>query len=388
MTWNWELLDWPNFKWDAAKLTRAEAYFLEGVGHLSGSFEHLNLADQKTLYLKLLTDGVMDTSTIEGEYLDRKSVQSSVKRHMGLTHEKGQSTPREEGVTQMMIDLYENIDSPINDKTLKAWHRMLMMGNSTIKEIGIYRTHAEPMQIISGPSYAPKIHFEAPPSSNVKNEMGRFIKWCIDSAPDGSNPLPPITRAAIAHLWFEMIHPFEDGNGRIGRAISEKILLQSLNHPIFIPLSTTILSKQKEYYQTLENNNRGLELTHWILWFATVILEAQQRFKNQLKFTIEKARFLDKARGHINERQEKVLLRMFEEGIDGFKGGLSAKNYATIADTLTATTTRDLQDLVEKGFLLKTGQLKGARYHLPLPDLRITPIEIKDITAIHKTPAQ
>ena len=268
------------------------------------------------------------------------------------------------------MDLYRNYATPLTDETMFAWHRMLMSGDRAIKVIGGYRTHAEPMQVVSGPDYRHAVHFEAPPSERVPDEMKRFVSWFNDTAPGAKTPLPALTRAGIAHLYFVCIHPFEDGNGRIGRALAEKSLAQNLGQPSLIALAYTIERKRKDYYDALERNNKDNEITDWLKYFAGTVLEAQDNTIERVDFYVAKARFYERLRGKLNERQEKVIARMFGEGIDGFKGGLSAENYITIAKTSRATATRDLQDLVEKGALTRTGELRHTRYYLNLSAVR------------------
>jgi Fic family protein len=197
--------------------------------------------------------------------------------------------------------------------------------------------------------------------------MTRYIDWFNRTATRGKQPLPALTRASIAHLYFESIHPFEDGNGRIGRAIAEKALAQSLGRATLMALAATILVKRRSYYEALEAANKRNEITEWLVWFAATSLEAQQRTLSQVEFLIDKTKMLDRLRGQINPRQEAVLLRMFREGPEGFKGGLIAGNYVNIAKASPATATRDLAELVEKGALTRTGKRRHTRYHLPIP---------------------
>ena len=194
--------------------------------------------------------------------------------------------------------------------------------------------------------------------------MTQFVRWLNSTAPDGKNHLPALTRAGMAHLHYVCIHPFEDGNGRIGRAIAEKVLSQCLGQPTLISLSHEIQEHKKAYYVSLENNNKDNEITDWLVYFAKTILEAQAYTQKLVDFLIEKSRFYEKLRGKMNGRQEKVIARLFREGPEGFKGGLSAEKYISIAKTSRATATRDLQDLVEMGALLKTGERKYTRYSL------------------------
>jgi Fic family protein len=178
--------------------------------------------------------------------------------------------------------------------------------------------------------------------------------------------MPALTRAALAHLYFVCIHPFEDGNGRIGRALAEKALAQNLGQPTLIALAYTIERKRKDYYAELEHNNKELHIDDWMTYFSNTILQAQNNTIKRVDFYIAKAKFYEKFRDQLNERQAKVVARMFREGVDGFKGGLSADNYISISKTSRATATRDLQDLVEKGALTKTGELRHTRYFLKL----------------------
>jgi Fic family protein len=201
----------------------------------------------------------------------------------------------------------------------------------------------------------------------MKDEMDAFVPWFNETAPSGKRPLPALTRAGIAHLYFVSIHPFEDGNGRIGRALAEKSLAQNLGQPSLIALAYTIERSHKAYYAALERNNKDIEITDWLTYFAETILAAQRNTIKRLDFYVAKAKLHEKLRGHLNERQEKAIARMFREGIDGFKGGLSAENYISITKSSRATATRDLQDLVAKGALTRTGELRHTRYQLNIP---------------------
>lgn len=365
MRWNWQRPDWPDFRFDAERIRAAEAHFLKGSGVVIGSLNHLDADERDGLTIELISQEVVDSSAIEGEILDRASVQSSLARHLGFAADQRRASAAEAGAAELMADIYRNHASTLHDRTLFAWHAMLMNGRRDIVDIGRYRTHEDAMQIVSGALHERRVHFEAPPSTIVPIEMSRFIAWFNDSAPSSPNPLPAITRAAIAHLWFESIHPFEDGNGRIGRAIAEKALAQSLAAPTLTALAETIHRHRKAYYAALQLASQSNEIDAWLTWFADIVIEAQARTITRIRFLIDKTRLLDRLRGAINERQEKALLRMFREGPDGFEGGLSAGNYRTITGTSLATATRDLADLVEKGALVRTGQRRYARYRLP-----------------------
>jgi Fic family protein len=366
MTWNWQKPDWPDFQWDRAQMAAAEEQFLLGAGVLIGSVKHLNEHEHKQLLVELMSGEALTTSEIEGEILNRDSVQSSIQRQLGLTADKRRATPAEQGIAEMMVDLYRSFAEPLSEERLFGWHRMVTSGRKDLADIGQYRTSHEPMQVVSGRIGAPKVHFEAPPSKQVPSQMKRFIAWFNRSAPQSAEPLPAITRAGIAHLYFESIHPFEDGNGRVGRAVAEKATAQSIGQPVLLALATTILAHQKNYYEALERANKSNDVTEWLIWFAGIAVEAQRQSITQVEFIIAKAKLLYRLRSQINARQEKALLRMFAEGTGGFRGGLSAGNYSTITGAPPATTTRDLADLVEKGALIRSGERRHARYTLNL----------------------
>ena len=376
MVWNWQQPDWPEFSWQTSRLARAEEQFLLGAGVFVGTTRHLSAEDHDQLIVEAMSNEALTTSEIEGEILNRDSVQSSIRRQLGLSTDGRRVGPAERGIAEMMVDLYRNFSAPLDDTTLFSWQRMLFSGRSDLRDMGRYRTHPEPMQIVSGKIYEPKVHFEAPPSARVASEMARFIDWFNRTAPAGSATLPAVTRAGMAHLYFECIHPFEDGNGRVGRAIAEKALSQSLGRPSMTALTATILIKRRSYYEALEAANKRNEITDWLAWFAGASIEAQQRTLAEVLFLIDKTRLLDRLRGQLNARQEAVVLRMLREGPAGFLGGLSASNYVRIANASPATATRDLVDLVAKGALRRSGERRHTRYHLAIPLRPVSPVTI------------
>lgn len=362
MMWNWQKEDWANFQWDASRMQPLEQEFLYKAGIFNGMIACFNKEDNIIFQIDYLTDESLKTSEIEGEYLRRESVQSSLQRHFGIKPDTLRATPAEEGIAQMMTHLYQHTHYPLSHDVLFRWHGFLMQGRQDVYDIGNYRTDPEPMQVVSGADYKRKVHFEAPPFGDVPYHMEQFIKWFRETA----ETLPPLTRAGLAHLYFVSIHPFEDGNGRIARAISQKALAQAFDKPSLIALSSEICKKRNDYYQALERNNRDLEVTSWLIYFGETILKAQAQAQEKLEFILAKTKLYDALRGKLNERQDKVLNRLFKEGITGFKGGLSTDNYLTITGTSRATATRDLQDLIQMGALYKTGSLKSTRYFLNL----------------------
>lgn len=364
MPWNWQRPDWPHFRYDTAALVPLEQQFLRRAGEFLGAFKHIGPDDKDLLKLELVAEEALKTSAIEGEILDRDSVQSSLRHEFGLGDAGTRARPVERGIAQMMADLYTGYAAPLSHNALFAWHTMLMSGQRGLEVIGGYRTHAEPMQVVSGRTGKRRVYFEAPPCARVPAEMSAFVKWFNATAPKGKTPLPALTRAGIGHLYFVCIHPFEDGNGRIGRALAEKSLAQNLGQPTLIALAYTIERARKAYYDALACNNKDIEIGDWLAYFAHTIIAAQDNTNKRVDFYIAKAKFYERLRGQLNARQEKVVARMFREGIDGFTGGLSAENYISMTRTSRATATRDLQDLVAKGALTRTGELRYTRYHL------------------------
>ena len=366
MRWSWQHDEWPSFRWNPASLTTLEDLFLVRSGIAQGSFMHLTDSDRDSFRVELISTEALKTSEIEGEILNRDSVQSSIRRQFGLQTDGRNIPPAARGIAELMVDVYRNYGSDLTDKTLFDWHRRVMTGRTDIEVVGSYRTGDDPMQVVSGAIYNPNIHFEAPPAPAMPLEMQQFITWFNDTRPTGSSPLPPLTRAGLTHLYFVLVHPFEDGNGRIARALSEMVLAQALGQPSLISLSHTIQDQRKSYYTYLERNNKGLEITEWLVFFAEIVLKAQEHSLSLLNFVIRKTKLYDHLQGRLNSRQEKVLERLFREGLSGFKGGLSARNYTTITQASTATATRDLSELVSLGALRREGEFRGTRYFLIL----------------------
>lgn len=365
MPWNWQHKAWPHFIFDQEQFLDYERKFLQKHGSLYGSLKHIAQPDRDTLKVELISDEAYKTSEIEGEILDRDSLQSSIRRHFGLSTDLRKVSPAEHGIAEMMVDLYTHFQAPLKHERLFAWHEMLTNGRRDLNDIGKYRTHPEPMQVVSGALHKPKIHFEAPSSEYVKNEMEQFIHWFNESEKKRGQKHPgALLRSGIAHLYFESIHPFEDGNGRIGRAISELALSQSLGQPSLIAISSTIEAEKKEYYTALQRNSTGLLINDWLHYFCRMVLNAQDRTQSMIDFLVEKAKFYHRFAHQLNERQSKVVQRVFREGINGFKGGLSADNYMRISRAASSTATRDLQNLVERGAFIRKGERKGTRYFL------------------------
>jgi Fic family protein len=360
MHWIWELPDWPHFTYTPGVIDEQERRFLLEAGQLHGYLAHLNTKDIDWLTVETLTEEAMNTAHIEGEILNRDSLRSSLLNHLGLSRQRVNQTGAETGMTRLMMSVYRDFKAPISHDTLNEWHLMLTVSRRDLMQVGSYRSTSDPMQIVSGYASRRHVHYEAVPTKQVMPEMDAFIQWVNAS----EMTLAPLTRAALAHLYFECIHPFEDGNGRIGRALVDKILAQTLGRATLISLSRIIEMDKKTYYAALEKQNHSLAIDDWLRYFASVVIDAQRYTHQLVNFLINKAKLFERLAAGANERQLKVIKRLSKAGPAGFKGGLSAKNYIRIAQTTASTATRDLQDLVEKGILKREGERKGARYYL------------------------
>ncbi len=358
MSWNWELPNWPRFSFDPSRLEGMEKQFLMGVGSSLAFVKSIEETDYHKYVVEILSTEGVESFKIEGEFLDRESLQSSIKKHFGLDGKK--NSERETQVAKLLLNVYETFDAPLTHEMFYEWYNILFQNQARVAERGSYRSHPEPMQIVSNRYGSPNVFFEAPPSSRVFKEMTHFIKWFNSSRDSGSI----LSRAAVAHIYFESIHPFEDGNGRIGRILVEKVLSQGVGRPVLIAVSKILEKGKREYYFQLGKCNKTLDIQDWVEYFAQIILEAQKESVGLLYFLIKKTRLLSTLSGQINKRQEKVLLRLFAEGPAGFKGGLSADNYIKITGASRATATRDLADLVKRKALIKTGELRHSRYWL------------------------
>jgi Fic family protein len=367
MEYNWQQADWPEFKYDLTEIEDALFAYTEKSGRLSGMLAGLPEDTKTETLIDLMVSEAVKTSEIEGEYLSRQDVMSSIKNNLGMGRETLPVRDKKaKGAAALMIDVRENYQEPLTEEKLFAWHEMIMLGSRRVL-IGEWRTHEEAMQVVSGAIGKEKVHYEAPPSELVPTEMKRFIQWFNATAPGKIGAIKkPVIRSAIAHLYFESIHPFEDGNGRIGRAISEKALSQGSGSPVLLSLSKAIEAKRKDYYEALQRNSRVLEITDWLHYFVAMALEAQAHAEEQIAFTLKTVKFFDRFSSQLNERQLRVVKRMLEKGVQGLERSMTAKKYMSISKTSRATATRDLQDLVEKGAFIASGAARSTRYLLRL----------------------
>lgn len=365
MSYNWQQPDWPNFKFDPQNIEEKLFAFAEQTGHVTGLLRSMPETIRAEALIDIMVAEAIKTSEIEGEFLSRQDIVSSIKNNLGLNEIfepiKDKSA---QGVAELMMDVRKTFIETLTESKLFDWHNMVLRNAKGIN-VGQWRTQDEPMRVISGAIGKEKIHFEAPPSSRVQTEMDHFIIWFNNTAPGGSMEIKKAPlRAAIAHLYFESIHPFEDGNGRMGRAIAEKALSQTLGRPVMLSLSKTIESDKKSYYNALEQAQKINDITNWVEYFVEVVLNAQVQAVQLIDFIIKKSKFFDKFKDQLNDRQLKVVRRMLDEGANGFIGGINAKKYMSISTTSKATATRDLQDLAAKNIILVEGGGRSTRYIL------------------------
>ena len=369
MIYNWQQQDWPEFKYELQEIEEALLTFAEQTAHMSGILKAMPEDTRIEAIINTMVAEAIKTSEIEGEYLSREDVASSIRNHLGLaTIPVAVKDKKAQGAGELMVDVRNSYQDLLTEEKLFAWHTMLLSKSEGIN-VGVWRSHNAPMQVVSGPYGKEKVHFEAPPSSAVSKEMKHFIEWFNATGPGGKKEIKraPI-RSAIAHLYFESIHPFEDGNGRIGRAIAEKALSQTIGRPVLLSLSRTIEGNKKDYYASLEKAQRSNEITKWMNYFVTTIVQAQTQATQLIDFVLKKTSFFDRFKEHLNERQLKVIGKMLDAGPEGFEGGMTAKKYISITKASKATATRDLQSLLELGALIISGGGRSTHYILNMED--------------------
>ena len=347
-----ELPNWPNFQWDEKKLAGLLAQLRHRQGRLIGRMETLGFSLREEATLQTLTQNVVKSSEIEGEILNQDQVRSSIARRLGL--DIGVLAPVDrnvEGVVEMMLDATQNYSALLTAKRLFGWQASLFpMGYSGMRKIKVagWRNDSRgPMQVISGALGRERVHFEAPAAKRLKKEMTLFLKWF-----NGTDDTDPVLRAGLAHLWFVTIHPFDDGNGRIARAIADMALARSeQSSQRFYSMSAQIRIERKAYYDTLERTQKGgLDVTPWMEWFLGCLDRAFDSTEETLGSVLHKARFWEMhAVTSFNDRQRLMLNKL----LDGFEGKLTSSKWATIGKCSPDTALRDIQDLVNQGILAK-----------------------------------
>lgn len=349
----WQHDDWPRWRYDLAQLAQPLAEVSRAQGVLLGRLADVGGALRDQASLAALTDDVVKTSEIEGERLDVGSVRSSIARRLGV--DIGALAPVDrhvEGVVDMVLDAASNRDEPVTSERLFAWHAALFpTGYSGLSKIGVGHwrddTHG-PMQVVSGPIGRQRVHFEAPPAERLQAEMARLLAWV-----NGPSHEPPLIRAAIGHLWLVTLHPFDDGNGRIARAIGDLLLARADGSPQrFYSLSAQIQRERSAYYSILERTQHGsLDIDEWLAWFLATLGRAIEEAQRTLDAVLVKARFWQRwGSTPFNERQVKLLNRL----LDGFEGKLTSSKWAAIAKCSPDTALRDINDLLMRGVLRKS----------------------------------
>jgi len=352
MTYIWQIKDWPVLQWDDHALAKQLAHVSREQGRLLGKMEELGFELRNEAHLRTLTEDVVKSSEIEGEKLPPDQVRSSIARRLGMDVGGLIAIDRNvEGVVEMMLDATGNYQEPLREDRLFGWHAALFpTGRSGMGKInvGAWRDDSGgPMQVVSGPMGKEKVHYEAPPSERLPEEIKKFLVWFNE--PGDTDPL---LIAGLAHLWFVTIHPFDDGNGRIARAIADMALARSEGTgKRFYSMSRQIRIERNEYYNILERTQKAeLDITRWQSWFLECLVRAIDGAQDTLAAVLKKARFWERfAKEPLNERQIKVLNRL----LDGFEGKLTSSKWAKIAKCSQDTAHRDITDLIERGALQK-----------------------------------
>lgn len=362
----WQQTGWPTLRYDLAALAQDLGAARRAQGTVIGQAEAIGLEELAGVTNAIWVDEVLATAAIEGERLNLDAVRSSVARKLGLA-EGGTVARNVDGLVDVMHDASSAFAGKLDADRLHRWHSALFPGGTSgIRriEVGRYRSFSDPMQIVSGRPGKEVIHYEAPPSSRVAEEMHAFLNWFDTSKETGEDG---IVRAALAHLWFETVHPFEDGNGRIGRAIVDLALAQDLGAPTRLySMSRQLGENRRAYYDALNQAQSGaLDVTAWVGWFTRQFAMACEKSSQIIQVALSKQRFWTQhARVPLNARQRKAIQKLLDVGDGGFQGGLSAEKYGAITGASKATATRDLAALAEFGLLTVSGQGRSTRYAL------------------------
>ncbi|MBI3450522.1 MAG: Fic family protein [Acidobacteria bacterium] len=356
----WQHPDWTRrWRWESDRLLEPLARTRKAQGDLLGRASGLGLDLRMEARAETLVDEAVGTAAIEGVSLDPRSVRSSVTRRLGLSS-AGMPAPdrHADGLVEVLIDATQKYAEPLTPRRLKDWQAALFPGGrSGLRKIvvGEWRRTKEPMRVVSGPVGRERVHYEAPPAGHVAREMTRFLAWWRE----GSDPEEGLLRAGLAHLWFVTVHPFEDGNGRIARAITDMALAEDEKTGLRLySMSARIRAERRTYYDVLERTQAGDGgITDWLEWFLLCLTRAVQASETRLDRVLAKSRLWQRQAGIvINERQLKVINRLLDAGPEGFEGGLTTRKYSGMTGTSRATAQREIADLVEKGFLR---QLEG-----------------------------
>lgn len=370
MRWIWQHPSWPEFTCNIRVIEDREVSFRIKSERLFGRFEALPKTYREDATIDLMLSEALKTSAIEGEDLDRESVRSSLLSLIASDVLPKTSDQKAAGAASLLVDVRQNWRSPLTHELLGKWQTMAVPQQRTTSiKRGAYRDDPSPMQIVSGPYGGQRVHYEAPPAARVPDEMAKLLAWYNRSSPlYKKQTIPGIVRAGIAHLWFEVIHPFDDGNGRVGRAIADHSLSQSLGRPTTTCLATAIEADKKSYYRQLEQASRGsLDIDDWLDYFADTVNQAQEIAKEEVDFVLAKTRFYEAYGAQLNDRQAKMVSRVFAQGRRGFEGGITTRKYSAITKCPNRTASRDLSDLVAKGIIIPLpGGGRTTRYELAL----------------------
>lgn len=365
MTYIWQSKEFPKFSYNTEKLLPAIQNFVLELGETNGILQSFSDEIKRDIFTELLLSEALKTSEIEGEYFSREDVMSSLKVNLGYKDfHNTTKNKKANAIALLMIEVQNSYNKTLDEDLVLYWHKILMASEEGINQ-GEFRKGSEPMQVISGSFGNFTVHYEAPPAGDLPVLIPEFIKWYqAFSQPELGKVGEAMLLSAVTHLYFETLHPFEDGNGRIGRALAEKAVAEKLEMPIFVSLSKAIQKDKSRYYHELKKAQRNLQITDWVHYFVDILNQAIAESKNVVTFTLKKVMFFDKFQTQLNERQLKAINKMMEHGEHGFKGGMTAKKYISMNKTSKATATRDLQQLTEINAFIKEGAGRSVSYQL------------------------
>ena len=362
--YNWEDPNWPNFQFPTERYAERLKNYLSAVQELVDRIELLETEDAQAYFMERLVEEAASTSSIEGEIMSRQDLRSSVMNNLNIGV-RGLEVKdlRARAIGQLIVLNRETYARPLTETALKYWHELLLGYDRALNVVGEYRQGTSPMRIVSGPSYRQAVHYEAPPANRIPQEMERFTTYC--NAKDTMS-IHPVLKVGVAHFYFESIHPFEDGNGRIGRAVLEKMLSQHLGSFVPYSISQAIETDRNAYYTALRQSSASLDITSWLTYYCGMLTVAVDHANRLVTFSLHKQRYFQRFATQLDAHNRKAIDKMFATYPKEFKGGMTTRKYMSINRVSQATATRALQQLTTIGALTRHGAGRSTHYLLPI----------------------
>lgn len=365
MSYIWQQNPFPDFQFKIENFMEQIQEFSLEIGETNGLYQNVSEEHKVAILLQIAVTEACKTSEIEGEYFSREDIRSSLQKQLGLSDfAVPLKDKKAKAISNLVLKVREDHSKRLSLEMMKEWHRILMKEDKTVNE-GNWRISEAPMQIISGRFGKINIHFEAPPSKHLPELMTEFINWYHTFPYENLGSVArAMFKSALVHLYFETLHPFQDGNGRIGRFLSEKTMIETLGFPILISLSKCIEKNKNQYYEALKSTQNGGDISKWLQFFFKIFIESIKENKEIVHFVIKKVNYFDTFKSQLNNRELKVIGKMTENGLRIFEGGMTSKKYISIAKTSKATATRDLQHLFEIAAFTKMGEGRSVNYQI------------------------